>query len=367
MNGQIEPGAARGVKVERVGNSLELVVPVRRGANVTVQPRGNRLDLVVTGGQGGALSVENFPVEPQQTGRAAGRGRSVPREESADHVSGHVPQPRAESKRRGAAEPSTAESAQPQPAAAQSSAPPPVQTQAPVQPVGDSQSPAQSESVGSLGPAQPSASNPVVAQPAAAKVENVSGEGLLSYLLSLPSLFAVLGVSLAGSAAMFVRRRRAGEVDDESRTVGTEGARSESHSAAKSAKPFEHFKGDRRKSEITVPFERRKAGRGAEDEATRRGEELAAEVAARQERAAESKSHTSTPSLLFGSYRIDQEVASLVAGGPHSIEVLASRATDDRRSVETSLLKALRAPETDEDGLLRARGALEDYGFVARS
>ncbi len=369
VNGEIEPGAARGVKVERVGNSLELVVPIRRGASVTVQPRGNRLDLVVTGGQGGALSVENFPVEPQRTGRAAGRNQSSPREESADDVPGRVQQAKAESKRRGAAEPSAVESAPPgpQPTAAQSSAPPPVRTQAPAPPVGDSPLPAQSESVGSLGPAQQSASNPVVAQPAAAKVENVNGEGLLSYLLSLPSLFAVLGVGLAGSAAMFVRRRRAGEVDDESRTVETTGARSESRSAGKSEKPFEHFKGDRRRSELTVPFERRKAGRGAEDGATRRGEELAAEVVARQERAAESKSHTSTPSLLFGSYRIDQEVASLVAGGPHSIEVLASRATDDRRSVETSLLKALRAPGADEDGRLRARSALEDYGFVARS
>ncbi len=55
-----------GVKTRRVGNSLELVVPVKRGANVTVQPRGNRLDLVVSGGTGGALSVENFPVEQEQ-------------------------------------------------------------------------------------------------------------------------------------------------------------------------------------------------------------------------------------------------------------------------------------------------------------
>src|SRR5215212_11412324 len=71
VNGQVAAGAARGVRAERVGNSLELVVPVRRGASVTVQPRGNRLDLVVTGG---ALNVENFPVEqPSRTERAQGR------------------------------------------------------------------------------------------------------------------------------------------------------------------------------------------------------------------------------------------------------------------------------------------------------
>src|SRR5215212_6719907 len=94
---------------------------------------------------------------------------------------------------------------------------------------------------------------------------------------------------------------------------------------------------------------------------------MEAEAAAKQERHPEAKTKAGVPSFLYGSYRIDQEVASLVAGGPHGIEVLASRATDDRRAAETSLLKALRAPETDEDGRRRARIALEDYGFVARS
>src|ERR1044071_2642288 len=71
VNGQAAGGVGGGVKTRRVGNSLELVVPVRRGANVTVEPRGNRLDLVVSGGQSGALNVENFPVEqPQENARA---------------------------------------------------------------------------------------------------------------------------------------------------------------------------------------------------------------------------------------------------------------------------------------------------------
>jgi HEAT repeat protein len=361
VNGQAT-GSTRGVRVQRVGNSLELVVPVKRGANVTVQPRGNRLDLVVSGG---ALNVENFPVErPSRPERAPGRSQPAPREASGSEVVERVQQPKAESKRRGAAEP-TAEYAQSSPV--QTSAPPPVQAQ-------PAQTSAPAEAVNSVGPAPERSTKPAVAQPAAARLEKAQGEGLLSYLLSLPSLFAVVGVGVAGSVGMFVRRRRAGDVD-ESGAVKTKSARSESRAAEKaekadkSAKPFEHFKGDRRKSDITVPFDRRTSGRGAEDEATRRANELAAEAAAggRHERSAESKSHQSAPSFLHGSYRIDQEVASLVAGGPHSIEVLASRATDDRRAVETSLLKALRAPETDEDGRRRARLALEDYGFVARS
>src|SRR5919112_2377626 len=84
VNGQAGPGAAGGgVRTRRVGNSLELVVPVPRGASVTAEPRGNRLDLVVNGGQGGALNVENFPVEPQRE-EARPRARAKEAKESAE-------------------------------------------------------------------------------------------------------------------------------------------------------------------------------------------------------------------------------------------------------------------------------------------
>lgn len=351
VNGQAA-GSTRGVRVQHVGNSLELIVPVKRGANVTVQPRGNRLDLVVSGG---ALNVENFPVEqPSRAESATGRSRSAPREGTAGEAPGRVQQPKAESKRRGAAESSTVEPASP--AAVQSSTPAPVEAPVTVPaPVGE---------VNSVGSAPQEPSQPIVAQPAELKIEDGKSEGLFSYLLSLPSLFAVVGVGLAGSVGMFVRRRRARDVEDESHAFETKNE----HAAEKSPKPFDHFRGDRRQSDITVPFERRKGGRGAEDTATRRGHELAGEgVGVHPERSLEPKSHAGAVALAYGSYRIDQEVASLVVAGPHSIEVLASRATDDRRAVETSLLKALRAPETDEDGRRRARIALEDYGFVARS
>lgn len=351
VNGQAT-GSTRGVRVQRVGNSLELVVPVKRGANVTVQPRGNRLDLVVTGG---TLNVENFPVEQQQsrTERAPGRSQSAPREEAAAEAPERVQPPKAEPKHRGAAESATVEPAQPAAVQPSTPAPPPVQTQEPVT--------APAEAVNSVAP---QSNEPTVVQPAEMKVETVEGEGILSYLLSLPSLFAVVGVGLAGSVGLFVRRRRARDVEDESHAFETKNERA----AEKSPKPFEHFKGDRRKTDIAVPFERRKGGRGAEDTATRRGHELAGEgVGAHPERSLELKSNAADLSIAYGSYRIDQEVANLVAGSPHSIEVLASRATDDRRAVETSLLKALRSPLTDEDGRRRARTALEDYGFVARS
>ena len=68
----------------------------------------------------------------------------------------------------------------------------------------------------------------------------------------------------------------------------------------------------------------------------------------------------------YGAYRVDQEVGKLVLGKPHRMDVMASRAADDRRAIEASLVKALDNSESDEDGRRRAREALEEYGFVAR-
>jgi HEAT repeat protein len=48
------------------------------------------------------------------------------------------------------------------------------------------------------------------------------------------------------------------------------------------------------------------------------------------------------------------------------MDVLGSRAIDDRRAIETSLIKGLNSPELDEGGRRRVREALEEYGFVAR-
>ena len=68
----------------------------------------------------------------------------------------------------------------------------------------------------------------------------------------------------------------------------------------------------------------------------------------------------------FGAYRIDQEVGKLILGKPHRMDVMSSRVADDRRAIEASLIKALSAPDTTDQGRQRARQALEEYGFVAR-
>jgi HEAT repeat protein len=72
------------------------------------------------------------------------------------------------------------------------------------------------------------------------------------------------------------------------------------------------------------------------------------------------------PTSLYGAYRIDQEVGKLILGQPHRMDVLASRAIDDRRAIETSLIKGVNAVALNESARRRAREALEEYGFVAR-
>jgi HEAT repeat protein len=68
----------------------------------------------------------------------------------------------------------------------------------------------------------------------------------------------------------------------------------------------------------------------------------------------------------YGAYRIDQEVGKLVRGSAHGVEVFASRDPEDRRAIETSLLKTVTSAEFSEEERNRAREALEYYGFIAR-
>lgn len=72
------------------------------------------------------------------------------------------------------------------------------------------------------------------------------------------------------------------------------------------------------------------------------------------------------PTSLYGAYRIDQEVGKLILGQAHRIDVLASRGSDDRRAIEASLIKGVNSADLDDSARRRAREALEEYGFVAR-
>ncbi|HSS21419.1 MAG TPA: HEAT repeat domain-containing protein [Pyrinomonadaceae bacterium] len=96
------------------------------------------------------------------------------------------------------------------------------------------------------------------------------------------------------------------------------------------------------------------------------GEQLVRTNSSVPSRAASVRMTVSGPTSLFGAYRIDQEVGKLLLGQPHRMDVLASRAIDDRRAIETSLIKGIHSSDFDESAQRRARSALEEYGFVAR-
>lgn len=72
------------------------------------------------------------------------------------------------------------------------------------------------------------------------------------------------------------------------------------------------------------------------------------------------------PAALYGAYKVDQEITKLVHGLSHRTDVVASRAPDDRRAIEASLLKTMMSAGVNDELRRRARGALEEYGFVAR-
>ena len=68
--GQTNIRGGRGVQVQRVGDSLQIVVQARPGANVTVHPRLNQLELIVRGGVAdtpNAAAPEYAPASPAQS------------------------------------------------------------------------------------------------------------------------------------------------------------------------------------------------------------------------------------------------------------------------------------------------------------
>jgi hypothetical protein len=80
----------------------------------------------------------------------------------------------------------------------------------------------------------------------------------------------------------------------------------------------------------------------------------------------QSGSSPALPDALFSEEEIKQEVCLLLKGQPYSLDVLSSRAADDRKVFEACLVQSLNAPGLDEDERERARRALEENGFVLR-
>lgn len=378
----------RGVKVNRVSNSLEIVVDMKSGASVTVDPRFNRLNLIVNGGLNQLQNDSSDEAVGQQSTRTRERAgerdtviesssrtpreRSEPTESapSIPFVSSRssMTSGKAQSSSNAPAQEQVANVAKPaeQTQGQSSSAPADGSSAAPTAPQPDPTAstqlvPAQDDS---LAPAAPQDKTAAQQQ---SQIQTTQGSSLFSTIFSTTGVAIVISLGLL--ALVYLRLRPAKtdadadsakekEVDgekikDEQLMVATES----SASLAPPVVKVEQRKGERRR------FLRRKSDQSA-------GQPTAqpAQVAGKAEQALEVRSAqlVGAPAALFGAYRVDQEVGKLVLGQPHRMDVLASRAPDDRRAIETSLLKAMSAPETDEDGRRRARQALEEYGFLAR-
>jgi HEAT repeat protein len=348
-------GMPSGVKVRRVGNSLEVEVPAKRGANVTVQPRFNRLDLVVNGGLEDRQSTsEGDYVAPEKS--------SASREQSRQMAA--VPSVRA------ARETRSTKSAlpldpfglsQPLPTAANDK----TNAQAPVSATTNvaSMMPAQAASAPAEPVNSPNNSNAAPQEaPAPAVAEEESG--IASYIFfSGWWITALLIVGLVGLVLWRRKEKESGweDVEKEGVTI-TETAITPAVAAAPNPDAINAIVGDRRVGDRRLG--RRRGGRRSSD--TKASKSSAMQVAEPHEQVLEPRVVSPAPIALYGAYRVDQEVGKLVLGQPHRMDVLASRAADDRRAMESSLLKALRAKETDEDGRRRACQALEEYGFLAR-
>jgi HEAT repeat protein len=376
-------GVPRGVKVRRVGESLEFVVPVKPGGSVYVQPRFNNLDLVVNGGlHAGATTDEGRDSQQAQTERAAERQQQ--QREQAERA--------ASSKQRATAGNAASSGVQAResvvavrndktktnltpfvapPAALKFSTPNASQTATANQANGGNA--AAPASTANMGINVPAASNQAqVVNPAAtpeASAQNAPPAAAMQVQVSQPvegssmkHMLVVVSVcfstGLAAFMFIFLRSRR--------KTATSDNAEGEQRKTKETTSAVVEFEGEAQVVEQRKG-ERRKDSRRADD---KQALVVASSTQMQSLEKSERKSSTSVsahvPTVIFGAYQIDQEVEKLIAGQPHSIEVLASRATDDRRAIEASLLKALHSNSLGQAERERARLALEEYGFVAR-
>lgn len=356
-------GLPKGVTVRNLGKSLEVVVAVKPGAGVTVDPQSNRLNLVIRGGLDTSKGEAQLGA-PQTSSRAEERAEAPadyeppahPRRQLAEAPPvqsypqqgqnyGQASAPMGQNANGFPNGPAPAASPFASPLAAASPAATPVQLVPPTDP---GIVPAGSE------PAQQQAGAPAVIT-----VSNEQSGGFLSYVFSLPGVILLL---LIGGVSLVLARKHQNRAEVDGEKEEKDETESVALVAAEELTAIE----ERPKKE-----RRRRSRRQSDQSLTRRGGDAAASSSSDSEPRAEDglerrpAGAPATPAL-YGAYRVDQEVGKLVLGQAHRLDVLSSRAPDDRRALETSLIKAMNSDESGEDGRRRARQALEEYGFVAR-
>lgn len=319
-NSQASPSlrSTKGIKIRRVGTSLEVLIQTKPGARVNVLSADNKLNLAVEG------KLENRTLDYNSPAVAAAREEARVYQEQQNLNSGNV----------------------------SGSPTQPLPTSQDLSPASSSRETAQNSTNWNpamgpqpAAPSQPRTANSEVSDPAATgQVEiHPEADGMTATIFSGSGLLILLALGLFG---LFVSRRL------HSRPVA--------ELADVEAEDDELFE----TSEIT------ESRTGSAGTGPIRGGQPALGIgpngATGLTRQPSSPMKVASPTSLFGAYRIDQEVGKLVLGQAHRLDVLSSRAIDDRRAIEASLIKSVNSPDLDEDGRRKAREALEEYGFVAR-
>lgn len=340
-----------GVKVRRVGNSLEIEVQAKRGSNVTVHPGFNRLDLVLNGsiastGEAGAFDIQASrpSFEPRAKAPLA-RSSRLTRNSRDSNKAKDVPRKRQITLDKMVNALSIEKSVTP---------PPPPPSATPILQVPAEVAKTNSGTIDTMASATPTSDG---SQDEAAIGPTEPGVVPSSTFASPWWItFLLIGVLIG---LVFWRRRDAGGWEDVDN-----GATTPVDSSFGDPEAFAAIVGDRREVERRAGA--RSGGRRNHDtKAMMRGTSQLVEPNERA-RQLQSPVTSSAPAELFGAYRVDQEVGKLVLRQPHRMDVLASRNVDDRRAMEAALLKSLWASDISENGRRKARRALEDYGFVAR-
>jgi HEAT repeat protein len=302
--GSIKTGP--GVGVRRVGKSLEILLRTKPGASVTVRPLENRLNLAISGS-----------LEPGTAASASSTKSSTDEAMLAEEQ-------RRDDKREAAG----AAAKELKAAAADLSSPKTIPA------AGN-----QASNLAAIPPAEPLASQQVTA--------SSDEEGTLSSILTDKSMLVIAAVVLlALLGARKFRSRRAG-VSGTMRVV-LDGEMPQDEWPDEPRDPSQSWQsGESNMGLVKVS-----------------GSVPAGGVS--RERKSSVHVPVTTPASLYGAYRIDQEVGKLILGQAHRMDVLSSRAPDDRRAIETSLIKVIASPDSDETQRRKAREALEEYGFVAR-
>jgi HEAT repeat protein len=308
--------SVRGVKVRRVGTSLEMLFQTKPGSRVDVQGEGNELTVVV-----------DKNLEPQSAERERSSETKIREQGVADATrSAKNPQQKLDSA--------------------------PLKLSSPVDDLSSKSPEGQNSQAASTSLVASSSSEPanqpetpvtpVNTQPADEVSVAAEDEGALASVFSATSVFVIIALGLFGwLVTRKLRSRQALATTSDSKS--SEDAAWVDQQTLEGKLQTQH----ERPGTSLVPAN------------------VAVPVAS-SSRSSSTRMQVAGPSSLFGAYRIDQEVGKLVVGQAHRMDVLASRAIDDRRAIETSLVKIVNGADLDECARKKAREALEEYGFVAR-